>query len=839
MLHDIFPRTRSRTDFIVFGVAVLAVIVIASLRRYDVFPRPAVERLPVRDHVVDSVLRANNVLRDSVRRVVIPEYNKELIAYFSDSLGAYKARQFFDTANVYELVENISLHRREDDGIQISFGNGRRTRDESQDSLKIMLAVPYKHTLVFDAQGTLIGAKDRVRNLSLATLDTAQVLRVLQERFRVELQARGLMSRPDDSLQAAWKCDFSDPDKLLIKRVMKRYGGYEREFVLRAEKVRSNVYDLSWREDVRLWKPSHEKASSGWNIPDIVQTAFWVVFMAAAVVMLVLFVVRLRNRASNLPVAVVIAVAMGAWIAMSGSSVDSGFFELLLMWGVLLLFVGFLMYGMPTAGLLSLTRETFPEKFYTLQRLQLLRSKPREVLESMYLGRSILLGLSWGIIGGAVMYLRFAVYDALGWNSLLTPWIFNERTYALKIQVVGGFETWWAITFFFPILRMMEILALPTLAYKLLSARLPARLMFWCALVINCVGLTWYYFASHEVTTFAIANGLLMGIAGLLIVYYLDMLAIGIFCIVYVSAYCVGLADSFLSVQIACVLTFAALVVAGIVAYRREPEIVSEQEYKPVFMQEKEESERMHQELAAAKSVQQRLLPACLPAVERVEVCATCVPAFEVGGDYYDFFQLDERRLGVLIGDVSGKGISAAFYITLAKGVIVSQVRQHGSPAEVLHRVNALLYGVMERGKFVSMIYGIYDTHTREFVFANAGHNPVAVRRGGDDQHGRAELVYSRGMAIGLDRGARFDAAVQTQSIQLNTGDTIILYTDGVTEAMNGANEEYGDERLCVALGRQHTTADDLVSDVLSDVRSFVGKAHQHDDITMVALRAL
>jgi serine phosphatase RsbU (regulator of sigma subunit) len=868
MIHDIFPRTRPRTDFIIFGLAVLAVLVIASLRRYDVFPRPAWERLPVRERTIDSMMKANRIHPDSVRRIARHEYESELITYFADSLGAYKARHFFDSANVYELHETVRLSRKEDDGVQFSFGGGAsRARDESSDSAKMMAGVAYKHAVTFDWRGHVIGVKDRVNNVQISPKDTAQILRVVQQHFSREFQSRGLLLLSNDSLQAAsvlalWHCSFSDPSNLEMKRVLKRYSGCEREFVLRVENVRAGVYDFSWRERVSLTKPPSKQKSSGWNISSIVQAAFLAVFVSGVLVMMVVFVVRLRNRASSLTVATLVAIATGGWVLMSSISFNPDIWEVLIVGLTLLLFVGFLMYGMPTAGLLSVTRETFPEKFYTLQRLKIQRSMPfswnvahitrwfeslrsLQPLQSMYFGRSLLLGVSWGLIAGGLLYVRCWLTTTLGGDALLSPWLFSENVYTLKLQATRSFEVWWAVALFFSTMRLLEVLVVPTIAYKLLPKRLTGQVKFWIVLWVNCLLLMWYSFTTYEAIGHAIMSGLVMGVMGTLAVYYLDMLAILVVVFVYSCVYSVGIVTAFPEVQFILLGMLISLVIMAVVAYRREPEIVSEQEYKPEFLLAKEETARMHQELAAAKSVQQRLLPACLPAVDRVEICATCIPAYEVGGDYYDFFQLDDHRLGVLIGDVSGKGISAAFYITLAKGMIVSQVRQHGSPSEVLQRVNALLYGVMERGKFVSMIYGIYDTQTREFLFANAGHNPVAVRRVSvDDKKSTQEkntvsLVRSRGMAIGLDAGARFDAAVSTERVQLNVGDTVMLYTDGVTEAMNGAHEEYGDERFCAALAEPHTTADTLVSGVLNDVRAFVGKAHQHDDIMIVALRAL
>jgi sigma-B regulation protein RsbU (phosphoserine phosphatase) len=372
----------------------------------------------------------------------------------------------------------------------------------------------------------------------------------------------------------------------------------------------------------------------------------------------------------------------------------------------------------------------------------------------------------------------------------------------------------------------------------------PAMFAYWVlprkyalAVALLITSLAWGLFeAIQGISVPAIlVQGVFRASVGFAVLYFGDILAVIAFVVVESLLGSIGIFATHPFLLIVMGILLLLLVGAGFIAYRNTPETVSEADYKPNFLSLLEENERMHQEIAAAKSVQQKLLPRSMPTFESVVVSAACIPAYEVGGDYYDFFPLDDKRLGVLIGDVSGKGISAAFYITLAKGVIVSQVRGIGSPSDVLHRVNALLYGVMERGKFVSMIYGIYNTHSREFSFANAGHNPLVVRR----TSGEVNTISAKGMAIGLDKGERFERAVTTDTVTLEKDDCILLYTDGVTEAMNTNNDEYGEERMIQAVQAAPLNPADIVSAALADVRKFVGKAHQHDDITLVALQAV
>jgi len=181
--------------------------------------------------------------------------------------------------------------------------------------------------------------------------------------------------------------------------------------------------------------------------------------------------------------------------------------------------------------------------------------------------------------------------------------------------------------------------------------------------------------------------------------------------------------------------------------------------------------------------------------------------------------------------------MSAAFYITLAKGVIVSQIHQAGSPADVLKGVNSLVYGVLERGKFISLIYGILDTRTREFTYANAGHNPPLHRKAGGRQG--TEFIQTKGMAIGLDNGRIFDAVINNYTLFLSEGDILLLYTDGVTEAMDYDGNEYGNDRMQATVEGSPTGADNVVSTLVATVMKFIGKAKQHDDITVVAVEII
>jgi len=255
----------------------------------------------------------------------------------------------------------------------------------------------------------------------------------------------------------------------------------------------------------------------------------------------------------------------------------------------------------------------------------------------------------------------------------------------------------------------------------------------------------------------------------------------------------------------------------------------------PAFARHISERERLQQELRIARDVQMSLLPKVTPSLPGLDVAARCVPAQEVGGDYYDFVLLGDNRLGVVIGDVSGKGTEGAFYMTLTKGFLKAVVRASESPGVVLTQANALFCENVERGNFVSMIYALLEPAGSGVTFARAGHNPVMLYRA---ETSAVEFFQPKGIALGLERGEVFAKTIEEVSIPLESGDVLILYTDGFGEAMNRKAEQYGEGRLQEAVVRlSGRSAEGILSGVLEDVRSFVGRAEQHDDMTMVVLK--
>jgi hypothetical protein len=281
----------------------------------------------------------------------------------------------------------------------------------------------------------------------------------------------------------------------------------------------------------------------------------------------------------------------------------------------------------------------------------------------------------------------------------------------------------------------------------------------------------------------------------------------------------------------------SALVIAGLASQMRKREITDFDEIMPAFAKHITERQRLQQELEIARSVQMSFLPKANPKVVELDIASRCAPALEVGGDYYDFIDAGNKRLGVVVGDVSGKGTQAAFFMTLTKGFVRALAEVSASPSAVLTRVNKLFYENVERGVFISMVYGIFNTAERVLTIARAGHNPVIMRKTKADQ---VQVVNPMGLALGLDAGDTFAKSIQEVAIPFQSGDLFVFYTDGFPEAMNKTLEEFGEDRLCQTVQKHaHRSAAEIMDGIFAEMKQFVGKAKQHDDMTIVVVKVV
>ena len=253
------------------------------------------------------------------------------------------------------------------------------------------------------------------------------------------------------------------------------------------------------------------------------------------------------------------------------------------------------------------------------------------------------------------------------------------------------------------------------------------------------------------------------------------------------------------------------------------------------------EKKRLEEELRIAHEIQMSLLPQGPLVMSGLSVTALCVPAREVGGDYYDFLPLDDHRLGVLIADVSGKGTSAALYMAELKGLMLSLSEIHSSPRELLLSVNRIIAHHLDARSFITMTYAIIDLRARTMTYARAGHTPlIYVPSPAPGGRSRVQILAPDGLVLGLkiDNGEMFERLLQEETIPLGPGDLYLFFTDGISEAMNQYDDCFGESRLGQLVETHaHLPSDELRERVLREISAFVGDAPQHDDMTMILLK--
>jgi sigma-B regulation protein RsbU (phosphoserine phosphatase) len=244
--------------------------------------------------------------------------------------------------------------------------------------------------------------------------------------------------------------------------------------------------------------------------------------------------------------------------------------------------------------------------------------------------------------------------------------------------------------------------------------------------------------------------------------------------------------------------------------------------------------ERLNRELEIAREVQQRLFPQELPHVKGLDFAGYCRPASGVGGDYYDFIRLDDGSLGIAIGDVSGKGIAAALMMASLQASLRGQtITTSSTVAEMIERINRLVFEASAENRYATFFYAAYNPATYSLRYVNAGHNPPILLRTCEAlQH--VSRLEEGGTVIGLFP----EAPYREETLQLRPGDIVVAFTDGITEALNDHDAEFGEQSLIDGVLRHDSrSAADIITSILQQVDGFTSGAPQHDDMTLVAIR--
>lgn len=251
------------------------------------------------------------------------------------------------------------------------------------------------------------------------------------------------------------------------------------------------------------------------------------------------------------------------------------------------------------------------------------------------------------------------------------------------------------------------------------------------------------------------------------------------------------------------------------------------------LLEESIEKERLEKELDVAREIQRKILPRKNPEYNSLDISATFIPAFEVGGDYYDFFEVTKNKLGFVIADVSGKGITAAFIMAEVKGIFESLSQTSLSPKEILINANQILKRTLDRKSFVSAAYGLLDLKEGKMFLARAGHCPILLIRNGTTQD-----IRPSGLGLGLNYTSYFASTLDEIKLDLNENDVLVLFTDGITEAKNSKKEDFGEINFeKILIENCLLSAEEISNEVIKGVTLFSQDTTQHDDITLVIFK--
>jgi sigma-B regulation protein RsbU (phosphoserine phosphatase) len=242
---------------------------------------------------------------------------------------------------------------------------------------------------------------------------------------------------------------------------------------------------------------------------------------------------------------------------------------------------------------------------------------------------------------------------------------------------------------------------------------------------------------------------------------------------------------------------------------------------------------RIERDLDLARKIQQSLLPKCNPNVNGLDICGQMVPAMQVGGDYYDLIPISPTKLFVIVGDVSGKGLSASLYMTKLQTMMQVACVDNRSPRDILIEINRNLYVSMEKDWFVTITLALFDLEKNIVRVCRAGHAPLLAA-----SNGTVSAYRTQGIGVGLEKGTIFDRTLVEEEISLTSGKIFAFYSDGITEAINEKEEFFGEDKLSDLLkGKTNIPSTILMDEIWESLKQFRGKAEQNDDMTMVLVK--
>ncbi|MFQ5676458.1 MAG: PP2C family protein-serine/threonine phosphatase, partial [bacterium] len=431
----------------------------------------------------------------------------------------------------------------------------------------------------------------------------------------------------------------------------------------------------------------------------------------------------------------------------------------------------------------------------------------------------IILGLVYGITGAISMQSNFGTFTSPFLNGVPESYFPSMTAFLFALRIAIFNEIVFRL-FFISWIREKTQKSWPGLLISSLLWTLIAFIMW--DFPMGYISFTWL-FPTYFIIS--VALGLILIRFGLLTTIFTNFVVLAF---TYAIPMLVSSAPFFVTQKFIFYGLMGLPLAIAVVGYIKKQSFQFSRELIPTHILRITERERMAKELEIARNVQMSLLPKQDPLIDGYDIAGVCIPALEVGGDYYDFFQLGDGKLGIAIGDVSGKGVPAAIYMTLTKGILQSHAGENISPKEVLNKVNRQMYSNIERNSFVSMFYAVLDMKNHTIRFSRAGHNPAILAQRASAKN---SFLQPKGIAVGLEEGTKFNQSLEEHEISLESGDILAFYTDGFTEASTADGDEYGEDRLLdIVSAHRDLSANALIQKFVRSVKTFVGNHPQHDD---------
>lgn len=462
----------------------------------------------------------------------------------------------------------------------------------------------------------------------------------------------------------------------------------------------------------------------------------------------------------------------------------------------------------------SLVRQVWPEKLSTFDAL--IRGR----IQLPTIGRACFIGLSFGIATLGLLSLGHTLFTPLGGYAHST---------ILVTSLAGPLAAFWALVGSLGLALLFGYLLL--LLTTLISYRIENTYI-----IAAIVGVIWVILISanggrySSIINFGFFALTTTGVSIFLILRF-DLLTL-------IAAYFGGFVtltglqllawDNLIyRVNGAVVLVALATIYYASRRLASDVEHPPEPEFVPEYITRLQSRERIERDIEIARQLQFQFLPQEIPEIDKLEIATLCRPAYEVGGDYYDFIELGKDRLGLVIADVAGKGIPAAFYMTMIKGIIQSTAVDEAAPNEILKQINWVIYKNTGSHTFVTLFYAIIDAKQGTLVYSNAGHNPPLIV----SRDGQIQELSCGGVVLGVLP----DPDYAEETVKLTNGDLIILYTDGVIERTDVLGQEFGSQRLAATLkNREGYAASHLIDTICEALDTFAAGAPQADDVTMI-----